>query len=146
MKETPWSRIRRQNIVVKEFLETVGNGKPAGSVLKETCSFRHDTNKRAKSTQPNPSPSSVMQQNERKSSRTRSPRGKSPSGRNFRLPCKDYLKGTCTNSFCEKWHPPECLFHKTKSGCRFKKSVRMHIARLMNSIEKGPKRMVTKVQ
>ena len=36
-----------------------------------------------------------------------------------RWPCKDYLKGTCTNSFCEKWHPPECLFHKTKSGCRF---------------------------
>ena len=34
-------------------------------------------------------------------------------------PCKDYLEGTCTNSFCEKWHPPECLFYKTKSGCRF---------------------------
>ena len=23
------------------------------------------------------------------------------------------------NSFCEKWHPPECLFYKTRSGCRF---------------------------
>ena len=23
-------------------------------------------------------------------------------GRMFRLPCKDQLKGTCTNSFCEK--------------------------------------------
>ena len=34
-------------------------------------------------------------------------------------PCKDYLRGTCTNSFCERWHPPECLFYKTKSGCRF---------------------------
>ena len=43
----------------------------------------------------------------------------SPSGRMSRWPCKDYLKGTCTNSFCEKWHPPECLFYKTKSGCRF---------------------------
>ena len=21
--------------------------------------------------------------------------------------------------FCEKWHPPECLFYKSKSGCRF---------------------------
>ena len=29
------------------------------------------------------------------------------------------LKSTCNNSFCEKWHPPECLFYKTKSGCRF---------------------------
>ena len=28
-------------------------------------------------------------------------------------------KGTCTNSFCEKWHPPECLFYKWESGCRF---------------------------
>ena len=66
-----------------------------------------------------PSPNSFMQQNERKSSRTRSPRGRSPSGRTSRWPCKDYLKGTCNNSFCEKWHPPECLFYKTKSGCLF---------------------------
>ena len=36
MKETPWSRIRGQNSVDKEFLEIVGNGKPTGSVLKET--------------------------------------------------------------------------------------------------------------
>ena len=60
-----------------------------------------------------------MLQNERKSSRTRSPRGKSSSGRKSRWPCKDYLKGTCINSFCEKWHPPECLFYKSKSGCKF---------------------------
>ena len=32
---------------------------------------------------------------------------------------KDYLKGTCTNSFCEKWHPPECLFYKAENGRRF---------------------------
>ena len=37
----------------------------------------------------------------------------------LRWPSKDHLKGTCTNSFCEKWHPPECLFYKTKSGCSF---------------------------
>ena len=70
-------------------------------------------------TPPNPSPNSFMQQSERNASRTRSPRGKSPSGRMSRWPCKDYLKGTCNNSFCEKWHPPECLFYKTKCGCRF---------------------------
>ena len=87
------------------------------------CSFRHDANKRAKMTQPNPSPSSFMQQNERNASRTRSLRGKSPSGRMSRWPCKDYRKGTCINSFCEKWHPPDCLFYKTKSGCRFGEKV-----------------------
>ena len=62
------------------------------------CSFRHDVNKRAKMTQPNPSPNSFMQQNERNASRTRSPRGKSPSGR------------------MSRWHCKDCL--KTKSGCR----------------------------
>ena len=36
MKETPWSRIRGQNSVDKEFLDIDGNGKPMGSVLKET--------------------------------------------------------------------------------------------------------------
>ena len=85
----------------------------------DNCSFRHDIIKRGKVTPSNPSPNSFMQQNERKSSRTRSRRGKSPSGRMSRWPCKDYLKGTCNNSFCEKWHPPEYLFYKTKSGCRF---------------------------
>ena len=50
-------------------------------VKGDSCSFRHDINKRGKITQSNPSPNSLMQQSERKSSRTRSPRGKSPSGR-----------------------------------------------------------------
>ena len=36
MKQTQSSRIRGQNSVDKEFLEIVGNGKPTGSVLKET--------------------------------------------------------------------------------------------------------------
>ena len=88
-------------------------------VKEENCSFRHDINKRGKVTPSNPSPNSFMQLNERKSSRTRSPRRRSPSGRMSRWPCKDYLKGTFINSFCKKWHPPECLFYKTKSGCRF---------------------------
>ena len=107
----------------KEFLEIVwwqweSNGQ---CVKGDNCSFRHDLNKRGKVTPSNPSPNSFMQQNERKSSRTRSPRGRSPSGRMSRWPCKDYLKGTCNNSFCKRWHPPECLFYKTKSGCRFGK-------------------------
>ena len=68
----------------------------------DNCSFRHDIKKRAKMTQPNPSPSSFMQQNERNASRTRSPRGRSPSGRMFRLLCKGHdvrLRG-CTCVHC----------------------------------------------
>ena len=36
MKETPWSRIRGQNSVDKALFEIIGNGKPTGSVWKET--------------------------------------------------------------------------------------------------------------
>ena len=36
MRRTPWSRIREQNSVYKEFLEIVGSRKPTGSVLEET--------------------------------------------------------------------------------------------------------------
>ena len=88
-------------------------------VKGDNCSFRHDMDKRGKSSPSNPSPNSFMQQSERKSSRTRSPRGKSPSGRMSRRPCQDYLRGTCNNSFCERWHPPECWYYKTKGGYRF---------------------------
>ena len=120
LRRTPWSRIMEQNSVYKEFLEIVGNGKPTGSVWKETnavsATISISVEKLHHQIRP---PNSFMQQNERKSSRTRSLRGRSPSGRMSRWPCKDYLRGTCNNSFCEKWHPPECLFYKTKSGCRF---------------------------
>ena len=42
-----------------------------------------------------------------------------PKWENGRLPCKNYLKWTCTTPFCEKWHPPECWFYKSESGCKF---------------------------
>ena len=114
----------------------------------DNCSFWQEMNKRAKSTQPNTSPRSSTRQNEKNASRTRSPKGRSPSGRMSRLPCKDYLKGTCTTPFCEKWHPPECLFCSTspRMDVDLVKSALMRIARLMNSLAKGLKRMVTKVQ
>ena len=113
MRETPWSRIKGQNSVNKELQEIVGNGKPTGSVLEETIVVSVTIS------------ISVQKWHSRirlriLSSRTRSPRGKSPSSRMSRWPCKDYLRGTCNNSFCEKWHPPECLFYKTKNGCRFR--------------------------
>ena len=80
----------------------------------DNCSFRYD-----KSTQPNPSPFFSTRQNEGSASRNRSPTDRSPSGRMSHLLCKDYFTGTCTNSFCEKWHPPVCFFYKLESGCRF---------------------------
>ena len=89
MKETPWSRIKGQQ---RRVLGDCWQWKTNGQCSKgDNCSFRHDINERAKMTQPNSSPNSFMQQDEKKASKTRSPSG-SPSGRMFRWPCKDYLK------------------------------------------------------
>ena len=37
------------------------------------------------------------------------PTGSSPSGKGRQKPCKDYLKGNCTNPSCDSWHPPVCV-------------------------------------
>ena len=114
-------------------------------VKGNNCSFRHDMDKRGKSSPSNPSQNSFMQQSERKPSRFRSPRGKSPSGRMSRWPCKDYLRGTCNNSFCERWHPPECFVLQKQEWLPFwGKSAHSHTVRLMNSRRKGLKRIMTK--
>ena len=133
---------QREQRILGDCWQWESNGQ---CVKGDNCSFRHDMNKRGKVTPSSPSPNSFMRQNERKSSRTRSPRGRSPSGRTSRWPCKDYLKGTCNNSSCKRWHPPECLFHKTVV-VGLGKSAHSHTVRLMNSRRKGPNRMMTKVQ
>ena len=111
--------IERYEKQVAAILERVPRAVSSQCSKGDSCSFRHEMNERAKSTQPNPSPRSSTQQSVENASRTRSPGGRSPSGKMARLLCKDYLRGTCTNSFCEKWHLPECLFYKSENGCRF---------------------------
>ena len=116
-------------------------------VKGDNCSFRHDMNKRGKVSPSNPSPNSFMQQNERKSSRTRSPRGRSPSGRTSRWPCKDYLRGTCNNSFLLKNGTLQnACSTRPRVVVGLVKSAHSHIVRLMNSRQKVLKRMMTKVQ
>ena len=56
------------------------------------------------------------------------------------------IEELATTHFVKNWHPPECLFYKTNSGCQFGESAHSHIVRLMNSREKGPKRKMTKLQ
>ena len=51
-------------------------------------------------------------------SRKRSIRGKSDHESIIRQPCRCYLKGTCTRTSCEYWHPAECQFYKTETGCK----------------------------
>ena len=75
--KNPGTKQRAQRIL-GDCWQWKGNGQGSKG---DTCSFRHDLNKRVKSTQPNPSP--------RNASRTRSPRGsprgRSPSGKMVRL-------------------------------------------------------------
>ena len=114
-KWTLWEERRGQEsgnktAYAKVFLDVVGNGKPTGSVWKETIVVSATISISVGKVIPsNTSPNSFMQQSERTPSRTRSPRGKSPSGRMSRWPCKYHLGGTCNNSFCERWHPPESV-------------------------------------
>ena len=61
----------------------------------------------------------LKERDERKSSRRRSFRGSSPSGRPSRPPCGKYLRGDCTTPSCSYWHLPECHNYNTESGCKF---------------------------
>ena len=47
------------------------------------------------------------------------PGEEAPAAECLDCPARITSKGTCTNSFCEKRHPPGCLFHKSENGCRF---------------------------
>ena len=140
---------REQNSVYKKFLEIVGNGSPTGSLLKETLAVSATmSNKRGKITPVNYVsdilPCTRMSE---KQSRTRSPRGKSPSGRMSRWPCKDDLKGTCNNSYCVKSGTLQnACSTRPRVVVGLVKSARMHTVRLMNRRLLGPKRMMTKVQ
>ena len=120
VKETPWLRIREQSSVYKKFLEIIGNESPTGSVLKETIAV-----------------SATMSISVEKlhshiclrilSCSRMSEKHREPEVPEQGVPVVECLDGLaritleelCTTPFCEKWHPPECLFYKTKSGCRF---------------------------
>ena len=71
----------------------------------DQCSFLHE---RAKST-PKTATSSEPPKHPRgrSASRKRSLRGRSPPGKSNRLPCRDFLKVTCTKLPCDYWHPPK---------------------------------------
>ena len=114
-------------------------------VKGKNCSFRHDMDKRGKSSPSNPSPNSFMRQKDRKPSRTQSPRGKSPSGRMSRWLCKDYLRGTCNNSFVKNGTLQNACTTRPRVVVGLGRSAHSHTVRLVNSRRKGLKRIMTKV-
>ena len=131
----------------REFLEIVGNGKPTGSVLKETIAVSVTIS------------ISVQKQHSRirlrvlSCGRMREMR-REPEVPEARVPVVECLDGLARITSKEL-----APIHSVKSGilqnacstsprvvAELVKSARMHNVRLTNSQAKGPKRMVTKVQ
>ena len=90
----------------------------------DKCSFRDDDqDKRAKPTPKTAPPSEPPTPRGECASRKMSLKGKSPSGKKNRQPCRIFLKSTCTKLPCDYRHPPGCQFYKSESGCKFGKRV-----------------------
>ena len=142
MRETRlWSRIKGRNSLDKKILEIVGTWEANGQCSTgDHCSFRHDLNKRAKMTQPNLSPNSFIQQSERNASRTRSSRGKSPSDRMSRWPCKDYSKELAPIHSVKSGTLQNACSTRPRVVADLVKSALMHIVRLMNNLVKRSKK------
>ena len=91
--------------------------KAKGQCLRgDKCSFRHDGDERAKPTPKAAPTSEPPTQRGRSASRIKNLGGRSPFGKFDRQPCKNFLKGICTESPCDYWHPPECQFYESDSG------------------------------
>ena len=103
----------------RKGLSGVGGGKGICQQWKEkgqclqgkNSSFRHETQDRAQKPEHTAAtPSEPTASRGRSVLRKRSIRGKSNRGSILRQPCRYYLKGTCTRTSCEYWHPPKCQF------------------------------------
>ena len=83
----------------------------------DRCSFRHE-DRAQKPEHTAATPFELTVSRGRSVSRKRSIRGKSNQGSILRQPCRYYLRGTCTRTPCEYWHPPERKFYKSETGCK----------------------------
>ena len=131
----------------KEFLEIVGNGKPTGSVSKETIAVSATI--------------SISVQNRHSRILLRDLlRGRMREKRRGpEVPEAEVPVVECFDGLARITSKELAPIHSVKNGtlqnaCSTRprvvadlgKSARMHIVRLMNNLVKGPKRMMTKVQ
>ena len=141
LKETLWSRIRGQNSVDQEFSEIVGNVKPTGSVRKETlaeaCKSWHSRIRLR------------VLSCSRMREMCREP--EVPEARVSVVECLDGPARITSKELAPVHSVKNCILQNACStsprvGAEVVNSSRMRIARLTNSLAKGLKRMVTKVQ
>ena len=146
LRQTPWSRIRRQQREQRtpgEYWQWKANGQCSKG---DNCSFRHDIKKRAKTTQPNLSPSSSTRHYERNASRTEVTEERVPMGESFDCRARITSKELAPIQSVKSGILQNACFTSRRMDADLVKSARMHIARLKNNQAKGIKRMVTKVQ
>ena len=103
----------------KELFEIVGNGKPTGSVPRETIAVSVTISISVQNRHSRILLRALVRDRMREMRRE----PEVPEARVPVVECLDGLaritsKELAPNSFCEKWHPPECLFYESESGCR----------------------------
>ena len=62
------------------------------------------------------------------------------SGKFNRQSCKHFLEGTCTKLPCDCWHPAECQFCKSESGCTFGAECSFPHWKVEEQLDKRPKK------
>ena len=143
MKETPWSRIEGQNSVNKELQEIVGNGSPTGSVLEETIAvsvtksisvekLHHQIRLRILSC-------SRMSENRRE---PEVPEERAPA-----VECRDGIARITSEELARTHFVKDGTLQNTCSTRpRVVVGLGRSVVRLINSRQKGPTKMMTKVQ
>ena len=127
----------------EEKVFVISGQKKANVPKGNQCIFGHESNDRAQQ-KPNPNaatPSGPSMTRGRSVSRKRSIKGKSNAGIILRQPCRYCLKGSCTRSLCEYWHPPECQFTKLNRDAKQVTSVCSRTSRLKNNRVRTPKEL-----
>ena len=119
MRRTPWSRIRGQNSVGKELLETVGNGKPMGSALKETILVSVTISTSVQNWHSRILLRALLRGRMREMCREpKVPKAGVPVEECFDCPAR-ITSEELTPIHSAKNGILQCLLYKTKSGCRF---------------------------
>ena len=116
-----WLRIARINVVLKEDTENAINGKQKDSgrveIIVDSSTMGISARNRHQKSAPSSEP--LAQKDGRSASRRKSLRGWSP--RKFAgQSCRDYMKGNCTRSFCDYWHPPEMSILYNRIGMQIR--------------------------
>ena len=121
MRQTQWSRIRRtkqhEQRTPGECWQWKANG---GSVPKETIAVSVTTSISVQKRHSRILLQNLLRGRMREMHRELEVReAKVPVEECFDCRAIITSKELCTTPFCEKCHPPECLFYKSENGCRF---------------------------